>query len=65
MKNVPEHRNNNNINSYSFMDNFELPVDDVNGARQIYGSRTSALPPLVLEQCGGKLNETKVLVTGK
>ena len=47
------------------MDNFELPVDDVNGARQIYGSRTSALPPLVLEQCGGKLNETKVLVTGK
>ena len=46
-----------NKSSYSFIDNFQLPIDDVNGARQIYGRRTSALPPLVLEQCGGKLNE--------
>jgi len=50
--------------SYSFIDNFRLPDDDVRGARQIYGRRTSALPPLVLERCGGKLNEkNKTYVT--
>jgi len=44
--------------TYSFVDNFnKLPQDDINGAQSLYGRRTSILPALVLEKCGGGSEE--------
>merc|ERR1719322_1205181 len=49
--------------TYSAVENFELPQDDINGARRLYGQRRSALPPLELERCGGGVTEGFVRTT--
>jgi len=49
--------------TYSAVENFELPQDDINGARRLYGPRRSALPPLELERCGGGGTEGFVRTT--
>lgn len=51
---------------YSYSADFELPLDDITGAQDLYGGpRRKPLSPLKLETCGGDLTISETATTSR